>query len=290
MTYLLASILSSTIVLVIFRTLENSTAVTRHTIVVNYLAAALAGSILFDVDWNFASNKWFWPAAIEGVGFYVVFRMIALTTQRAGITVASIATKMSVVIPTFFGIIALSESVSIFKLAGLICGIISVFMAAGVSVKNSTQTGPASQYSIGRWLLPILVFTGTGLIDASFKIFQIHGLTDAQFPGFIITIFGFSFLAAGFHHLLLPDKKINRYSAAFGVTLGLANLGTVYFILKALAVPGWESSIVYPLNSFGIVLVSTLAAITLFGERLTTALKLSLGFAVASITLLYAAS
>ena len=290
MIYLLASILSSTIVLVIFRSLQNSTAVTRHVIVVNYAAAAIAGSILFDVEWSFASNRWFWPAAIEGVGFYVVFRMIALATQRAGITVASIATKMSVVIPTFIGIIALSESISVLKLAGLICGILAVFIAAGIRLNNSTQIQAASQHSINRWLLPILVFIGTGLIDASFKIFQVYGLTDAQFPGFVITIFGFAFLAAGFHHLLLPDKKVNRYSAVFGVALGIANLGTVYFILKALAVPGWESSIVYPLNNFGIVVASTIAGILLFGERLTTHLKLSLGFAVASITLLYTAS
>jgi len=115
MHYLLASILASTSILVLFRWMQNSKAVTRHAIVVSYLGSVIAGMLLFDVDWSLVTRGWFLPAAAEGVGFYVVFRMIALATQRSGITVASIATKMSVVIPTLIGIVALGESVSIFS-------------------------------------------------------------------------------------------------------------------------------------------------------------------------------
>ncbi|MFK7856246.1 MAG: hypothetical protein AB8B79_19175, partial [Granulosicoccus sp.] len=127
-----------------------------------------------------SSRGWFWPAAFEGVGFYIVFRMMALTTQLNGITVASIATKMSVVIPTLIGIIALGESVNVLKIGGLLFGVLSVFLAAGARIQ------------VAKWILPLLVFVCTGLIDASFKLFQIWGLTDAQFPGFIVTIFGFA--------------------------------------------------------------------------------------------------
>jgi len=290
MIYLIASILSSTIILLLFRSMQNSVAVTRHTILINYLAAAFAGSVLFNVDWSIGSSTWFWPAAIEGVGFYLVFRMIALTTQRSGIAVSSIATKMSVVIPTLIGVTVLGESINILKVAGLVCGTVAVFLAAGFRFNLGSKTKADSQREITGWFLPLLVFVCTGLIDASFKLFQIRGLTDAHFPGFIVTIFGFAFIAAVVHHLILPDKTINRTSVVFGVALGLANLGTVYFILKALAMPGWESSIVYPLNNFGIVLVSTLAAIVIFGENLTASVKLSLCFAFSSIALLYASS
>jgi len=294
MAYLLASILSSTVILVLFRWMQNSAASTRHAIVINYLAAAIAGSVLFKIDWSFASDGgfrqgWFWLIALEGVAFYLVFRLIALTTQRTGITIAGIATKMSVVIPTLIGIIALGESVSVFKIGGLLCGIFAVLLAVGWRFGKAPQT-EGSQLTGYSWLLPILAFVGTGCIDASFKLFQVWGLTDSQFPGFIVTVFGFAFITAGIHHVLLPDKAINTVSAAFGVALGLANLGTLYFILKALAVPGWESSIVFPLNNFGIVLASTVSAIMLFKERLTTATKLSLCFAIASIVLLFFAS
>jgi len=278
MGYILASILASTLILVLFRWMQDSKAVTRHAIVVSYLTSATTGAIVFDVDWSLSSQGWFWPAAIEGVGFYLVFRMMALTTQLTGITVASIATKMSVVIPTLIGIIALGESVNVLKVGGLIFGILSVFLAAGSRIK------------VAKWILPLLVFVCTGLIDASFKLFQIWGLTDAQFPGFVITVFGFAFIAAIFHHILQSDRMINRVSAGSGVMLGLVNLGTVYFVLKALAQPGWESSIVFPLNNFGTVMASTLTAMLFFGERPAATTKLSLCSAATAVLLLYAAS
>ena len=277
MAYIIASILASTSILVLFRWMHHSQAITRHAIVVGYLTSALAGAVLFEVDWKFISQHWFWYAAMEGAAFYFVFRMMALTTEQVGITVASIATKMSVVIPTFIGIAALGESISIYKIGGLLFGIVSVLLAAGTSV------------TVKRWILPLLVFLCTGLIDASFKLFQVWGLTDTQFPGFVITIFGFAFIAAVLNHLLLPDRAISRVSTSAGIALGLANLGTVYFILMALAQPGWESSIVFPLNNFGIVLVSMLTAIALFGEKPDTATRFSLAAAFISIALLYAA-
>lgn len=278
MTYLLASIAASTIILVLFRWMQHSKAITRHAIVVGYLASTIAGVFLFDVDWELASQQWFWPAAVEGVGFYIVFRMMALTTQQAGITIASIATKMSVVIPTLIGILALGESISIIKVAGLGFGFLAVILATGFQFKTVS------------WYLPLMVFIATGLIDASFKLFQVWGLTEAMFPEFMVTIFGFAFIAAFSHHLLLSDKLVNSTSALFGVGLGLANLGTVYFVMKALAQKGLESSIVFPLNNVGIVLASTLTAIIVFGERPALLTKLSLVAAVVSIGLLYAAA
>lgn len=278
MGYILASILASTLILVLFRWMQYSDAVTRHAIVVGYLTSAIAGATLFDVDWNLAASAWFLPAAIEGLCFYIIFRMMAMTTQLAGITVASIATKMSVVIPTFIGIIALGESISLYKAGGLVFGLVSVLLAAGARIK------------VTHWFLPLLVFVCSGLIDASLKLFQVWGLSDEEFPGFVITIFGFAFIASVVHHALLPDRSMNRISVGCGIMLGLANLSTVYFVLKALAQPGWESSIVFPLNNFGVVLVSTLTAIFLFSERPDTATKLSLCAAFTSIGLLYAAS
>lgn len=277
MIYLLASILSSTLILILFRWMQHSSAITRHAIVVSYVISVLAGVSLFDIDWSFSAKGWFWAAAIEGIGFYIVFRMIAITTETAGIAVTSIATKMSVVIPTLVGILALGDTISALKIAGLLSGALSVFLIVGW------------RFQITHWALPLLVFLCTGLIDASFKLFQIWGLSSDQFPGFTVTIFGFAFIAAVVHHIFLPDRKINRISAISGVALGLANLGTVYFILQALAQPGWESSIVYPLNNVGVVLLSTIAAVVIFKERLLTTTMLSLVFAAISIALLYAA-
>ncbi|MFK8083398.1 MAG: hypothetical protein AB8B97_24220 [Granulosicoccus sp.] len=257
--------------------MQQSSAVTRHAIAVSYLASLFAGATLFDIDWNLIAEGWFWAAALEGICFYIVFRMIALTTEHAGIAATSIATKMSVVIPTLIGIFALGETVNFLKATGLFFGALSVFLIVGW------------RFRVSNWALPLLVFLCTGLIDASFKLFQVWGLSASQFPGFIVTIFGFAFIASATHHMLLPDKRINHVSVLSGMALGLANLGTVYFMLKALAQPEWESSIIYPLNNVGVVLLSTVVAVVIFKERLLPSTISSLMCATVSIALLYAA-
>ncbi|MFT5113400.1 MAG: drug/metabolite transporter (DMT)-like permease [Parasphingorhabdus sp.] len=275
MIYLLLSILASTGVLVIFRWLGSHNANTRHAITLSYLVAALFGFIFFDSDLEVVFANWFWFAAIEGGAFYFVFRLMAKTTQVNGIAVASIATKMSVVIPVCIGIFFLNESAGIVKILGIAAGIFAVVLSAGsfLQVKQS--------------IWPILVFLGSGLIDASFKLFQIWGVSESQFPAFLTTVFSFAFVVGLIHHLTCKDRKI-RLPSLFGATmLGLINFATVYFLLKALAQPSWESSLIYPMNNFGVVVLSTLVAVVIFREKLNPRGLVGLWMAVGSIGLLF---
>jgi hypothetical protein len=86
---------------------------TRHTITISYVFSALVGMIIFSPEMDQASKPWFWVAAFEGAAFYLVFRLIARTTQVNGIAVTSIATKSSVVIPITIGIVILGESFTV---------------------------------------------------------------------------------------------------------------------------------------------------------------------------------
>ena len=83
---------------------------------------------------------------------------------------------------------------------------------------------------------------------------------------------------------------MNRQSLFYGVFLGVTNFGTVYFIMKALAIPNWESSLIYPLNHFGVVLGSVLVGVLLFGESLPRRVQLGLVMAIISIVFLALAS
>lgn len=278
MHFLLASIASSVLILSLFRLMQKQAVVTRHAILCSYLASALTGLIFFQIQWRELPLSWYPIALIEGLVFYLVFRLMGLSAQTNGIAVASIATKMSVVIPVAIGLLALGETISLLKIIGIIAGVLAVVLVAG------------DRLAIDSWTLPLLVFVSTGLVDASFKLFQVWGLSEGMFPGFIVAVFASAFLAGIAHHMSFTGRAINLPSTGFGVLLGLANFGTVYFIMKALAQPGWESSIVYPLNHFGVVAVSTVIAITLFKERPGVLAWSGLALAFASIALLYGSS
>ena len=55
-----------------------------------------------------------------------------------------------------------------------------------------------------------------------------------------------------------------------GGLLGVLNYGAIYFLVKVLGLEGWQSSQLFPIYSVGVVTVSSLLAVILFKERLST--------------------
>ena len=72
-----------------------------------------------------------------------------------------------------------------------------------------------------------------------------------------------------------------------GFGLGLANLGTVFFILVALSLPSFQSVFVYAVNNFGVVITSFLVAVLIFKEPVNGKGWTGLALALASICLVY---
>lgn len=278
MHYLLLSIIASTSVMIIFKIMQRGCANTRHSIMLSYAVSGLSGVFIFSPSINIEFAPWFLPAALEGTAFYVVFRAMAKTVQTNGLAVASIASKMSVVIPIMIGLLFLGETKNALIIGGILSGLVAIILSTGNNV------------DVGRWKWPLFVFVGTGLIDASFKLFLELGLPDAEFASFVTAIFGFAFVVGFAHHLMCKDRLLNKQSILGGISLGLANFGTVYFLLNALATPSIESSVVYALNNFGIVGLSTLVAVLIFREKLNFRGWSGLALTGVSIALIFSGS
>jgi len=121
--YLLLSIASSSIIFVVFKLFSRFKINTLHAIVVNYFTASTLGLLLYNGAITIASvpqQDWFFSAVALGFLFILIFNLMALTTQRSGLSVVSVATKMSVVIPILFGILYYKESLGFFKTTGII--------------------------------------------------------------------------------------------------------------------------------------------------------------------------
>jgi drug/metabolite transporter (DMT)-like permease len=53
-----------------------------------------------------------------------------------------------------------------------------------------------------------------------------------------------------------------------GLVLGCTNYGAVYFLIRTLGVPGWQSSQLFPTISIAVVILSSVGARFVFSERL----------------------
>mgnify|MGYP000271205586 FL=1 len=282
--YLLLSICASTLIFVIFKVVGKRNINTLQTIVINYFTAFTYGILSYDapiIVSDIIQSKWFFGAIGLGFLFIAIFNVMALTAQRNGLSVASVASKMSVVIPIIFGLFFYNESLGWQKALGIVLALLAVYLA---SYKAKTD----QRFSIKTLWLPIILFLGSGTIDTSIKYIETTYLADNGIPIFSATIF---FIAGVIGIGLLSAKAIQKQftfdpkSIVSGVILGVVNYYSIYTLLKALNVENFESSTIFTVNNVAIVMLTTLIGLLLFKERLLTKNWIGIGVAVLSIIL-----
>ncbi len=284
MIYLILSVASSVIIFVTFKLFSRFRINTLQAIVVNYIVACISGIIAYDAPVSFSeitSHGWFYFTLGLGALFIVVFNLMALTTQRSGLSVVSVATKMSVVIPIIFGLVYYRESLNILKLIGILLALIAVYLA---SIKSNRSLSIRSKDLI----FPILVFIGSGIIDTSIKFLEDAFVAKNDVALFSATIFGSAAMVGVFvlFYLALRRKlTIELKNVLGGIALGIPNYFSIYFLVKALRSGILESSGIFTVNNVAVVMVSTLMGIILFREKLLPKNWLGILLAVISIFL-----
>lgn len=285
MIFLLLSILSSSVIFVIFKLFDRYGVNTLQAIIANYFIACSVGLIIDDQPLEITripTEQWFPGTLVLGVLFISVFYLAALTTQRSGLSVVSVATKMSVAIPVFFGIFLYRESTEIIKLTGIVLALIAVYLT---SIKRSEGIAIKKKNLI----FPLLVFFGSGIIDTTLKYLETSYVAEIDVALFSSTIFA----AAGtigvgilIIQAIRGSLKITIKNIVGGVALGIPNFFSIYFLVMALRTEGYDSSTIFPINNVAIVMVSTFLGILLFGEKLIPKNWLGILFAVVSIVLI----
>lgn len=285
MIYLLFSILASTCIFVIFKLFDKFSINILQAIIVNYFVAFITGILFFDGTVNFSqlpSYDWFYYTLGLGALFILVFNLMAITTQKGGLSVVSVATKMSVVIPVLFGLIYYKESLGILKLIGISLALIAVFLT---SVKSKTGLRMDKKLII----LPILVFLGSGVIDTSIKY-----LEDTFVAKDDVSIFSaIIFLAAALVGVLIliiqaikGKVTLEFKNLIAGICLGVPNFFSIYFLVKTLRSGLLDSSGIFTINNVSIVTLSTLIGIALFREKLLIKNWIGILLAIGSIFLI----
>lgn len=283
MIYLLLSILISTGLFVIFKYFGIYKADVLKAIFINYVVAFALGFGLSEQSFSIVeipNQPWFLGALCLGILFVSVFFVMAKTAHENGVSVASVAGKMSVVIPVFFGVFLYNESVTFLKIIGIIIALVAVYLASVKENKSETKTGSL--------LLPILLFLGSGAIDTSLKYIEVNYVPKNDVSIFSGSLFG---IAASIAAVILIIKAIQKKEAfgikniIAGIVLGIPNYYSIIFLIKALQTEGFESSTLFTINNVGVVVASTLVGILLFKEQFSIKNKIGVGLAILGIVI-----
>ncbi|MCB0507523.1 MAG: EamA/RhaT family transporter [Bacteroidetes bacterium] len=284
MLYLLLSIICATSLFVVLRSYERWQIKDSHGITFNYIFCVLIG-LFFSGDLSLfkavGQSSIFYFVICLGIGFILVFFLIAKTTIVSGVLTASIAMKLSFVIPVSLAIILYNDKISTLKILGILCAIIAVVLIAfeknKEALSNTNQTNQREKI-----ILPLIVFIGSGLCDATFNYIQ-KNMQDESWSHPITTLVFASACVTGIF-INVRDKKLYQWKNVLGgLALGIPNYFSLYFLMKTLDTMKWESSVIFPVNNLGVVGLSAFAGILLFQERITMQKMLGFIFAVTSI-------
>ena len=261
------SVLCSSLIFVIFKLYEIYRIETPYAIITNYVVACSVGLFFYSGEvkpLEITEQPWFLGTLLLGVLFIVVFNLMAKTSQTVGVSVASVATKMSLVIPVIFGILVYKETLGFLKVVGILLALAAVYFA---SIKKKEI-----KFERSSLLLPFLVFLGSGIIDTSIKYVQETKIKENEFPLFSATVFAAAAFVGLFFIIFKAFKtplKINVKNILGGIALGVPNYFSIYYLLRALQNPTLNSASVFTINNVAIVMLSTLLGIVLFKEQIS---------------------
>ncbi len=282
MIYLVLSILISSLLFVVFKLFDVFKINTLQAIVVNYTIALSFGLMTSSTSVSIIEipkQPWFLGAFCLGFLFISIFNIMGITAQRNGLSVASVAGKMSVVIPIIFGIIVYNEGVGFVKVIGILTALVAVYLSSAKSDVNPVK--------FKNLLFPLLLFIGSGILDTGLKYVETTSVSTGEEPMFLATIFGCAFVLGVFVVItqMINGKFLFHWKNILGgIVLGVPNYYSMEFLLKAFKTD-IDSSTLFTINNVGVVILTTIFALAFFKEKLIKKNWIGLGLAVISILL-----
>ena len=282
MLYLVLAIVFSTGVFVAMRLFERFKLDNHQALMWNYVFAAGTGFLMckqFDTPTQLVNEPWFGLSILTGFWFIFTYLLMTASTQRSGVTVTSLSSKLSVVLPTLAGVVLFSEKLNFVATMGIVLALVALVLVVGG--KNTTDKGIKIN-----WLLPVLIFFGTGTGDILMKLTEQQNSSDDMgfmiaFIYFIAMLFGFLVVALD---LIRGKSKWQWKSAIGGITLGVINFFSTFCVYNAMRC--FDNVVLFPIYNIGVVCLTALTGWLLFKEKLTWKNYLGLAIAIIAVILI----
>jgi drug/metabolite transporter (DMT)-like permease len=289
MHFLLLCILSSTGIFVIFKTIDRAGIPPFPVIIINYLTATLLGFLFHAGEVSLQTIRhsgWLAMSMIIGILFILMFFLVAFSSRKAGLSITTVASKMSVVFPIAFSItIDARDSLTLLKAAAIVLALsgvaLTIYKPEQVKADKTTL------------LIPLLLFVGMGVVDSLVKLAQHRFIRDEEAALFSAVLFLNAFLSGGVGMIFYRRQLRQFYRKAvwgWGLLLGTVNFGSIFFLVRALnyvSPAGKEmgGSVVFGANNISIVALSVLVGLVVFKEQLKTHNWLGIGLSAIALLL-----
>jgi drug/metabolite transporter (DMT)-like permease len=229
-------------------------------------------------------SSWVILALILGFLFLCNFFLTGLTVEKKGLSVASIATKMSLVLPFVFSlVIHEGRGGNVYSFVGLAFAACAIWFVSGSGSKENAS-------SLGFSWLPILIFFLTGLTDVLSQWSNESLVPSESRNLFVMFVFAGAFfgsLPVVVYQYVNAKVRINWLTLGAGVLLGVPNYFSYYMLLKALQEFNNEGNIVFPAGNLGVILMTGVTSFLFFKDPFTLRNLLGIIFSALSLGFLF---
>ena len=263
MTYLILTVLLSTVIIIIFKVMGLWKIDVLQAITFNYFFASVTGFLMIDKAVSFGTvlaKPWIYMAIISGAFFIMTFFLFALSTRKAGVSITAVSSKMSVILPVTAGFLWFGDTMSVYKLMGIVIGLSSFYFI----FYNGQKVKPDWRFI----LIPLLLLIGNGMNDTLVKYTQVNYLKGDE-DIFIQVVFTISLIFGGIYllvRLMLKKETLHLNSVLFGLFLGAINFFGAYTFLKSMGL--YQASFLFPVVNVSVVVLSSLVGVIAFKEVL----------------------
>lgn len=289
MLLLALCIFCNVLLAIIFKGFANRGVNNLPAIVVNYATCVVVASLVLGksaIPFNLLELPWFYWSLFLSILFIGGFNIMALSFQKSGVALTAIIQKMSLVLPSAFAIAFYGESAGILKILGIIAALVAIVLV------NRPDKDTATKFSLTDpiIILPLLTLIISGAIEIVLFVVQAEGLVTDNLIQFVATSFGLAGLFGAIVTVVqVTSKKLKMTSkdVVGGIILGIPNFLTIYLLVYLLS-QGWEGSVLFPVNSVSILVLTAVAGFILYRERINKAKVIGMVVGVLSIILISA--
>ena len=226
------------------------------------------------------STAYLWYSLFFGLATSVTLIFTYLAISEGPLSLSSLVTQYSLLIPTVYGLVALGELVKGSLIVGVLLLVISLFLI------NREKKGEEKKITYKWALYVFLAFVGNGACSTIQKVQQVN--CNGQYKNeFMIIAYAMSIVALAICMLKFERKQCLQdmkrgIGCIIGRGLGLAIVNFLVLILSNTM----PASVMFPVISAGGIVATFLVALFVYKEKLSLMQNVGLVLGIVSIIFL----
>ncbi len=261
MLYILLAVLCATGVSQILKITDRHRMSVEPVFLINYAVASGTAFLQGDmstlpVPGETLGTAFYVTAILLGFVFIGAFYIYRKTIAELGISLSATISRLSAGLPLLGSVLLFHENPLIRQILGMVLMFIAIPLASDRS--DEARRG-------GHNVWGFLLFLSFGINDFTLKVVR-ELWPETSEGAFLFFVFLTSFLSA-LVLLVVKKQRIRANLILPGVLLGVINLGSSFFILKALMT--LPAIVVYPVLAMGIIILGLVTGILFWKEKLT---------------------